>query len=73
MKVRFAVDRIEEGSYVLVGNDDPAHIVVWPVEAMPEILSEGDMVTLTVEVDRLGRLEEEHKLKELIESLLSRS
>ena len=73
MKVRFAVDRIEEGRYVLVGGDDPAHIVVWPVEAMPEILSEGDIVTLTVEVDRLGRLEEERKLKELIESLLSRS
>lgn len=73
MKVRFSVDRIEEGSYVLVGSDDPAQTVVWPVEAMPEILSEGDVVTLTVEVDRLGRIEEERKLKELIESLLSRS
>lgn len=73
MKVRFSVDRIEEGSYVLIGSENPAHVVIWPIDAMPEILSEGDIITLNVEVDRIGRIEEERKLKELIESLLAHS
>lgn len=72
MKAKFSVDRIEDGKYVLVSYSDPAKQVVWPSDAMPAQLREGDIVNFDIEVDEAGRKEAEQEVRRLIEELLSR-
>lgn len=72
MKTKFAVDRIEDDRYVLIGAQAPSCPLLWPKAAMPLELKEGDIIDITVEKDETARSREEDCMRSLIDELLSR-
>lgn len=72
MKTRFAVDRIEDDNYMLVGAQAPSCPLLWPKAAMPLELKEGDIIDITIEKNEAARSCEENCVRGLIDELLSR-
>ena len=68
MNLLLTVDRIEEGTAVLLVRPDEERSNLWPAADLPPDCQEGDILTVTVEV---GRSETEDA-RERVESLLHR-
>jgi Protein of unknown function (DUF3006) len=49
--MKVSIDRIEKGVAVLVMQDDPSGIIRIPVLSLPSGCREGDVLTLTLEMD----------------------
>jgi hypothetical protein len=73
MKVVFAVDRIEDGKYVLVSSSKQGHRVIWPIEAMPTALDEGDIISVTIKVEAVQEKSTKDFISKLTKELLARS
>jgi hypothetical protein len=67
--MKLSIDRIEEGIAVLVMRDDPPERISIPVSLLPSGCREGDVLTLTLEVDREDTAATKERLAGLIEKL----
>jgi len=62
------VDRIEEGTAVLLVRPGEERSILWPAADLPQDCREGDILTVTVELSR----SETEAARERVESLLHR-
>ena len=67
--MKLSIDRIEEGIAVLVTREDPPGRIRIPVSLLPSGCREGDVLTLTLEVDRVDTAATKERVAGLIEKL----
>ncbi|MDI7246203.1 MAG: DUF3006 domain-containing protein [Bacillota bacterium] len=68
MEMRVTVDRIEEGTAVLLVREAETDAILWPIGVLPEGVREGMILKIRVEPDE----EATHAAKERVESLLKK-
>lgn len=68
MDLLLTVDRIEEGTAVLLVRPDEERVILWPIADLPPECSEGDILRVAVEVSH----SETEAARERVEILLHR-
>ncbi|MCR4426390.1 MAG: DUF3006 domain-containing protein [Firmicutes bacterium] len=68
MEIKVTVDRVEEGTLVLLVRPEEDIQILWPSSAMPIKVKEGDILVLEVEKD----VEETRQAKERVTALLEK-
>lgn len=69
MKFQAVIDDVEEGVARLIPRDGETAPMVWPAVRLPEGAREGDIVTITVKIDRGATEEATRRVKDLIDEL----
>ena len=69
VKFRAVVDAIEEGIARVIPRDGEAAAIVWPAVRLPESAREGDILAITVEIDRAATEEATRRVSDLIDEL----
>ncbi len=67
------VDRIEEGTAVLLVRPDEKKEVYWPRELLPSEIREGHIINFELEIDQEATKNAEERVTDLIQRLKNRS
>jgi hypothetical protein len=70
--MRATIDRIENGTAVLILHSGSHKPVVFPSALLPDGCREGDIVTLALERDPLGTRKERDEIEEQVERIKKR-
>jgi hypothetical protein len=72
-KTKAVVDRVEDGGVAVVHlGDDEGETVDLPASLLPDGVSDGDHLTITVRVERASRASAEERIRALQERLANR-
>jgi hypothetical protein len=72
MKVKAVIDRFESDKAVLlIGEDETA--LVWPLDMLPADSSEGDILRISIDIDREGTNMARSDAQKLLNQILKRN
>ena len=67
--LQFSLDRIENGTAILIARDDPAIQMMLPVARLPSGCGEGDILSMSLERDEEATAAAKQRVALLIERL----
>lgn len=73
INLKMVVERIEEGTAVLLVRPDEAKEIYWPRELLPPDIREGHIIRVDLEIDRKATKKAEERVSDLIQRLKKRN
>ncbi len=73
INLEMVVDRIEEGTAVLLVRPDETKEIYWPREILPPDVREGQIIRVDLEIDREATKKAEERVSDMIKRLKTRN